>query len=76
MEVGPPEWIGTTISFTLSESGARTVILFRHADWRECSEFTAHCSMKWATFLLSLRAFVETGAGSPSPDDLKIDDWN
>jgi hypothetical protein len=44
--------------------------------WREAVEFTAHCSMKWATFLLSLRAFVETGNGKPAPDDLKIDNWN
>ena len=36
----------------------------------------AHCSMKWAAFLLSLRDWVETGAGQPSPDDLKIDNWN
>jgi hypothetical protein len=32
--------------------------------------------MKWATFLLSLREWVETGAGRPSPYDLKIDDHN
>jgi hypothetical protein len=32
--------------------------------------------MKWATFLLSLRELVETGTGRPSPDDLKIDNWN
>ena len=32
--------------------------------------------MKWATFLLSLREYVQTGAGRPSPNDLKIDDWN
>jgi hypothetical protein len=32
--------------------------------------------MKWATFLLSLRALLETGKGKPSPDDLKIDNWN
>jgi len=36
----------------------------------------AHCSMKWATFLLSLREFVETGTGKPSPRDIKIDNWN
>jgi hypothetical protein len=36
----------------------------------------AHCSMKWATFLLSLRELLETGAGKPSPNDLKIDNWN
>jgi hypothetical protein len=29
-----------------------------------------------ATFLLSLRALTETGKGKPSPDDLKIDNWN
>jgi len=32
--------------------------------------------MKWATFLLSLREYVETGTGKPSPHDLKIDNWN
>jgi len=32
--------------------------------------------MKWATFLLSLRALAETGKGKPSPGDLKIDNWN
>jgi hypothetical protein len=32
--------------------------------------------MKWATFLLSLRELLETGKGRPSPDDLKIDNWN
>jgi hypothetical protein len=32
--------------------------------------------MKWATFLLSLRDYVETGKGKPSPHDLKIDNWN
>jgi hypothetical protein len=36
----------------------------------------AHCSMKWATFMLSLRELVETGKGRPSPVDLKIDNWN
>jgi uncharacterized protein YndB with AHSA1/START domain len=73
---GPPEWIGTDVTFSLSQEGEYTVLLFGHRNWREAVEFTAHCSMKWATFLLSLRDLVETGAGRPSPDDLKIDNWN
>jgi uncharacterized protein YndB with AHSA1/START domain len=73
---GPEEWIGTDVTFTLSQNGDTTVVLFGHRNWREAVEFTAHCSMKWATFLLSLRALVETGKGRPSPDDLKIDNWN
>lgn len=73
---GPPEWVGTDITFNLSEEGEYTVLLFGHRNWREAVEFTAHCSMKWATFLLSLRNLVEQGEGRPAPDDLKIDNWN
>jgi uncharacterized protein YndB with AHSA1/START domain len=73
---GPQEWIGTEASFELSQDGDTTILLFGHRNWREAVEFTAHCSMKWATFLLSLRRLVETGKGQPAPDDLKIDNWN
>lgn len=75
-ESGPAEWLGTDVTFTLSQEGDTTLILFGHRGWREPVEFMAHCSMKWATFLLSLRELVETGTGKPAPDDLKIDNWN
>lgn len=73
---GPEEWVGTEISFDLSEQDGQIIIMFGHRNWREAVEFTAHCSMKWAVFLLSLRHYIETGKGSPSPYDLKIDNWN
>jgi uncharacterized protein YndB with AHSA1/START domain len=73
---GPTEWVGTEITFQLSEQDGQTIILFGHRNWREAVEATYHCSMKWATFLLSLREYVETGTGKPSPNDLKIDNWN
>ena len=73
---GPPEWIGTDITFDLSQEDDQTIIIFGHRKWREAVEFTAHCSMKWAVFMLSLREYVETGKGKPSPHDLKIDNWN
>ncbi|MDD8017581.1 MAG: SRPBCC domain-containing protein [Bacteroidota bacterium] len=73
---GPAEWIGTDITFELSQQDGQTILLFRHRNWREAVEFTSHCSMKWAVFLLSLREYVETGKGKPSPYDLKIDNWN
>jgi uncharacterized protein YndB with AHSA1/START domain len=73
---GPEEWVGTEISFQLSMADKQTILLFGHKNWREAVEFTAHCSMKWAVFLLSLREYVETGKGRPSPHDLKIDNWN
>jgi uncharacterized protein YndB with AHSA1/START domain len=78
---GPEDWIGSHINFNLSTSKApdgtpMTLVYFRHQDWKKESEFTAHCSMKWATFLLSLKDLVEIGKGKPSPDDIKIDDMN
>ena len=73
---GPPEWVGTEISFDLAEEDGMTIVIFGHRKWKEPGEFMAHCSMKWATFLLSLRELVETGKGKPAPNDLKIDNWN
>lgn len=73
---GPSEWLGTEVTFDLTQEGDYTLIIFGHRGWREPIDFMAHCSMKWATFLLSLRQLVETGEGRPSPVDLKIDDWN
>lgn len=73
---GPEEWIGTEIIFSLKQEGDYTIVLFTHQNWRKEVEFLAHCSMKWAVFLLSLREFVETGTGKPAPNDFKIDNWN
>jgi uncharacterized protein YndB with AHSA1/START domain len=73
---GPDEWIGTDVTFEWSQQDDQVIIIFGHRNWREAVEFTAHCSMKWAIFLLSLRDYIETGKGKPSPHDLKIDNWN
>ena len=72
---GPPEWIGTD-DLQLSQDGDMTILVFGHRNWKEQVEFTAHCSMKWAVFLMSLRELLETGSGRPAPEDLKIDNWN
>lgn len=73
---GPQDWIGTQIAFELKQDGDFAVVLFRHAGWREPSEGMHHCSTKWAVFLMSLKALVETGKGAPAPGDVKIDNWN
>jgi uncharacterized protein YndB with AHSA1/START domain len=73
---GPEEWIGTDAILNLSQDGEYTIVLFGHKNWRDEVEFTAHCSMKWVTFLLSLRDFVQTRKGQLSPHDMKIDNWN
>jgi uncharacterized protein YndB with AHSA1/START domain len=75
-KAGPEEWIGTEVVFKLTRDGDYTIVHFGHKNWREAVEFTEHCSTKWATFLLSLRDLVETGKGRPSPNDVKIGNWN
>ena len=73
---GPAEWVGTHISFDLKREGEYTIVLFKHEGWREPVEFMAHCSTKWATFLISLKQFAETGAGAPHPRDVRISNWH
>jgi uncharacterized protein YndB with AHSA1/START domain len=73
---GPREWIDTRVDWAFRQEGEFTIVLFRHTGWQEPAEFMHHCSTKWAVFLMSLKSLVETGRGSPAPDDVKIDDWN
>ena len=64
-------YLNTCLLYT-SQMDNETVVLFSHADWREASEFMAHCSARWAYFLLSMKSLVETGKGTPFPEDLKF----
>ncbi len=62
---GPEEWIGTQVRFELKQEDDFTIVLFSHIGWREPVEFMHHCSTKWATYLMSLKRYVETGRASP-----------
>jgi hypothetical protein len=73
---GPAEWIGTQLSFDLKQEGEYCIVLFKHQGWKEPVEFMHHCSTKWAVFLMSLKSLVESGKGTPNPDDVKISNWN
>ena len=72
----PEEWIGTKVSWDLKQDGDYSTLLFKHQDWKEAVEFMHHCSTKWAIILMSLKALLETGKGSPNPNDIKIGNWN
>jgi len=72
---GPEEWLDTTIEFSLkSNTDDGTSIYFTHRNWAEESSFHYHCSMKWATFLLSLKEYLELGKGRAFPNDIQIED--
>ena len=73
---GPDEWIGTHVRWELSQVDEWAIVNFSHEGWKEPVEFMHHCSTKWATFLMSLKALLETGKGEPSPDDVSISNWH
>ena len=66
------DWECTEITFQLGWREGQTIVLFKQVGWREPVEFMHHCSTKWATFLLSLKDYVEHGEGRPEPRDTKI----
>ena len=72
---GPEEWMGTKVSFQLRQEGDWTLIFFKHQGRKEPVEFMHHCSTKWGVFLLSLKSLLETGKGTPWPNEIKLDSW-
>jgi len=72
---GPAEWVGTKVSFDFRQEGDWAIIFFKHQGWKEPVEFMHHCSIKWATFLLSLKSLLESGKGRAWPNEIKLDSW-
>lgn len=62
---GNAEWIGTTFLFELEPDSKHTILRFTHGNWREMTDFFASCNYQWAYYLRSLKAFCETGRGTP-----------
>lgn len=59
------EWVGTTISFELTEKEGKTIIHFGQLNWKEVTDNYRFCNYNWAMFLLSLKKYCETGTGAP-----------
>ncbi|MDR2281720.1 MAG: SRPBCC domain-containing protein [Sphingobacterium sp.] len=53
------EWIGTMVSFELSEQGNKTTVVLSHTDWRVVTEYYKWCNYNWAMFLQRLRNYCE-----------------
>lgn len=72
---GAQDWIGTELEFKIFCEQGKTMLHFRHSNWRENAKSFPHCSIGWAIFLISLKEFVETGKGRPHPYDMPINLW-
>ncbi|WP_188466203.1 SRPBCC domain-containing protein [Marivirga lumbricoides] len=54
-----PEWVGTKVSFELSENENVTTIVLKHFDWKEMTDFYRWCNYNWAMFLWRLKKYCE-----------------
>lgn len=63
---GPPEWVGTDISFSIrtDEEGA-TSVLFSHDGWATTEESFPFIAYSWAQILPRLKNLAETGTREP-----------
>jgi len=70
------EWIDTILEFDINRDEKKdlTFVTFSHRGWGEENSMFAHCNMKWAVFMLSLKEYCETGKGRAFPNDIKVDD--
>ena len=69
---GPEEWVGTTSTGELRQDDDYTIVLFKHAGLEGAGRVHAPLQHEVGTYLLSLKALVETGTGAPAPRDVHI----
>jgi uncharacterized protein YndB with AHSA1/START domain len=63
---------GTTISFDLKSVDGVTLVLFAHRGFKASGENTASATTRWGFYLLSLKRYLETGRGTPNPEDTEL----
>lgn len=60
------EWVGTRITFELSEEKGVTAVILTHSHWRELTDFYRWCSYNWAMFLYRLKTYCENKKELPN----------
>lgn len=64
-----PSWADTTIRFELRAADGGTLLSFAHCGFPQADDLFAYSVTAWGSFLISLKLYLETGTGTPHPDD-------
>ncbi|MPZ70545.1 MAG: SRPBCC domain-containing protein [Actinobacteria bacterium] len=63
---GPPEWIGTDVTFEIgSDAEGSTSVLFRHDGWKTTEESFPFIAYSWAQILPRLKKLAESDGRDP-----------
>jgi uncharacterized protein YndB with AHSA1/START domain len=63
---------GTTIGFDLKSEEGITSLLFVHRGFKASGNNIASATTRWGFYLLSLKRYLETGKGTPNPEDTEL----
>ncbi|HVA12341.1 MAG TPA: SRPBCC domain-containing protein [Stellaceae bacterium] len=63
---------GTTITFDLKSEEGVTTLLFAHRGFEVGGDNIASATTRWGFYLLSLKRYLETGNGTPNPEDTEL----
>ncbi len=62
-------WPGNDIEFDLQDDGNDTTLLFAHRGFPRADAILASATTRWGFYLLSLKRFMQSGEGTPNPND-------
>jgi uncharacterized protein YndB with AHSA1/START domain len=68
-KVANSAWQGNDIEFNLKADGNDTTLLFAHRGFPRADEGLASATTRWGFYLFSLKRYLQTGKGTPNPDD-------
>ena len=68
-KVSNSAWQGNNIEFSLRADRNDTTLLFAHRGFPRADDGFASATTRWGFYLLSLKRYLQTGKGTPNPDD-------
>ncbi len=68
-QVANAAWPGEAIEFDLKTQGNATTLLFAHRGFPHEDARFASVTTRWGIYLRSLKQYLQTGKGTPNPDE-------
>jgi uncharacterized protein YndB with AHSA1/START domain len=68
-KVANAAWPANDIQFHLKADGSDTTLVFAHRGFPRADDGYAGATTRWGLYLFSLKRYLETGKGTPNPDD-------
>jgi hypothetical protein len=68
MVAGPPDWLDTTITWSLTADEGQTMLHFAHRGFASMGGNFAGVNYNWGWYITSLKFLLEKGEGMPHTD--------